>query len=283
MPWPVSRTRSRTNSPPRLQMQPDVIVIEGHVGGLQVQGPALGHGIAGVEAQIHQHLVDLALVGLNVPQRPRSLNFHRDARIDGTAKDARDLLDGRVQIDDFQAQHGAAGEPEKLARQLGGPLSCFFGGLDHLAVRAISRQAARQKADVSQDGGEEVVEIVRDPAGQLTDCFHLLRLAELVFQPLAFRDVAGDADQAERPSVRAEERRLERLHQDGPAVGIGDPFLTSFRLALRQHLPIAFLVAGRRLAGKKFESRSNRSAPFRHGPRILERGVAAQVGTGWSL
>ena len=50
-------------------MQPDVIVIEGHVGGLQVQGPALGHGIAGVEAQIHQHLVDLALVGLNVPQR----------------------------------------------------------------------------------------------------------------------------------------------------------------------------------------------------------------------
>ena len=65
---------------PRLQMQPDIIVIEGDVGRLQVQGPALRHGVAGVQAQVHQHLVDLALVGLNVPQRPRSLNFHRDAR-----------------------------------------------------------------------------------------------------------------------------------------------------------------------------------------------------------
>ena len=42
----------------------------------------------------------------------------------------------------------------------------------------------------SDDGGQQVVEVVRDAAGQLSDSFHLLRLPELLLEPLQFGDVA---------------------------------------------------------------------------------------------
>ena len=41
----------------------------------------------------------------------------------------------------------------------------------------------RQKRSVAVDDGENVVEIVRDAAGELADGLHFLRLAQLFLQP----------------------------------------------------------------------------------------------------
>ena len=64
------------------------------------------------------------------------------------------------------------------------------------AFRILDR--VERERGVPHHRGEEVVEIVRDPAGQPADGFHLLRLSQLLFQALAFRHVAPDGEVAPR-------------------------------------------------------------------------------------
>jgi hypothetical protein len=45
------------------------------------------------------------------------------------------------------------------------------------------------------DDRQNVVEVMGDPAGELADGFHLLRLAQLLFQPLLSRDVPEQPQQ----------------------------------------------------------------------------------------
>jgi len=48
---------------------------------------------------------------------------------------------------------------------------------------------------VADDDGQEIVEIVRDAAGELADHLHLLRLHKLFFSFLAFGKVVDDPDE----------------------------------------------------------------------------------------
>ena len=52
------------------------------------------------------------------------------------------------------------------------------GALQPLAVGAVVAAGALQRFEIADDDREEIVEVVRDAAGQLADAFHLLRLAE---------------------------------------------------------------------------------------------------------
>jgi hypothetical protein len=47
---------------------------------------------------------------------------------------------------------------------------------------------------ITQDGCENIVKIVRNTAGQGTNGFHLLRLTQLRFEPLALGDVPPGAE-----------------------------------------------------------------------------------------
>src|SRR5882724_13061836 len=51
--------------------------------------------------------------------------------------------------------------------------------------------------------GEDVIEIVRDPSGQLPDGFHLLRLSKLFFELFALRGVLGHTHEFRDRSVPA--------------------------------------------------------------------------------
>jgi hypothetical protein len=50
-----------------------------------------------------------------------------------------------------------------------------------------------QQVQRADDAGQEVVEVVRDAAGELADGFHLLRLAQGFFGVLAFGNGLGHA------------------------------------------------------------------------------------------
>ena len=67
---------------------------------------------------------------------------------------------------------------------------------------------------------EQIVEVVRDAAGELADRFHLLRLAQLRLDPLFVGDVSDEQQQrGSRPShplswlsrIRAQAMAPERL------------------------------------------------------------------------
>ena len=51
------------------------------------------------------------------------------------------------------------------------------------------RRSSKSRAD---DRSQQVVEVVRQTTGKLSDCFHLLGLDEPFFGALAFRDLCGE-------------------------------------------------------------------------------------------
>ena len=69
------------------------------------------------------------------------------------------------------------------------------------ARRVPAGSASRQQVAVAEDGGQQVVEVVGDTAGQLADGFHLLRLQELGLDPAALGDVLHDDQDGRVPAV----------------------------------------------------------------------------------
>ncbi len=64
----------------------------------------------------------------------------------------------------------------------------------------LDLQSAQGDLAVTDDDGEQVVEVVGHAAGQLADDLHLLSLAELLLQPVPFRQIDPHPDQAGSPA-----------------------------------------------------------------------------------
>src|SRR3546814_14370452 len=73
--------------------------------------------------------------------------------------------------------------------------------------------------EIADDDGEKVVEIVRQPAGELADRFHLLRLDELLLERLVVGDIGIDG--ADRRDVSGGVANGELRAEDGSAEGSG--------------------------------------------------------------
>ena len=63
-----------------------------------------------------------------------------------------------------------------------------------MSASASSGKLIAKKLGVPADDGEDVVEVVGDPAGEATDCLHLLRLAHLLLELLLSGDVLDHRD-----------------------------------------------------------------------------------------
>ena len=105
--------------------------------------------------------------------------------------------DDRVEVDRLRRfEHRAAAEDQELPRERRGPAADF----EHLVQivlqvrihRLVVADLLERQLGVADEGGEEVVEVVRDAAGQPAERVHLLGLPKLIFQALSFGDVARD-------------------------------------------------------------------------------------------
>src|ERR1051325_202079 len=88
----------------------------------------------------------------------------------------------------FSSLPGGRGGFRREAEQLVPHQTAADGGRDDIAQGRVVR-AAREQLGIGEDDGEQVVEVVRDAAGELPDRFHLLRLAELLLEPAALAHV----------------------------------------------------------------------------------------------
>ena len=87
-----------------------------------------------------------------------------------------ELVDvGRLRLQRLLAREGEQ-LPGELGRALDGPADL----LERAAHGRASASFLLQHFDVAEDDHEDVVEVVRDAAGELADRFHLLRLAQLL-------------------------------------------------------------------------------------------------------
>ncbi len=86
--------------------------------------------------------------------------------------------------------------------------------LDALPVRMIGRHSMQEQVGATGDHGQEIVEVVRDSARELSDRFHLLELAGLHLAVVQRRihplPVDPPRDVARRQAERAELGRLDR-------------------------------------------------------------------------
>lgn len=144
------------------------------------QHPAERHRVAGVDREVEQDLLQSARVD---PHRARSDGCRHD-EADPVAEGPRQHRPhpGQhvVHLDDLVTTGESAGEGEQLLRQcrsaLGGPadLGEVAPGFGVAVGRLLDRLG------VAQDDRHEVVEVVRDPAGEPADALQPLDLAQTV-------------------------------------------------------------------------------------------------------
>jgi len=94
------------------------------------------------------------------------------------------------QIDRRGPQRLLPREGQHALRQLGAALRC---SQDRLQSRVAALRVVRQQFRIPQDDRKQVVEVVRDPAGQLAHRFHFLGLVKPLLAFVEFLRPLGDA------------------------------------------------------------------------------------------
>ena len=164
---------------------------------------AIRHGVARVDGEVEHGHFELRRVRQHADAGRVEVELDRDHRPERAGEQVAHALDEIGDEDRLRFDALGAGEGEQLAGEpraaLGG-LQPGFGPAAH-PVRLVG--LAPDQVEAAGDALQQVVEIVRDAAGELAHGFHLLRLAQRV--------------------LRGRELRVARLlRRDVAAIGIDD-------------------------------------------------------------
>ena len=96
-----------------------------------------------------------------------------------------------------------------------GGLQCRF---DEFLDFAIVGPMILQRGQVADDDGEQIIEIVRESAGQLSDGLHFLCLDQRRLHALLLGDLVRKNEEAERFAVDGDFRDQRAAREDGMAV-----------------------------------------------------------------
>ncbi len=207
------------------------VLVKPAVGGFDGDAAAFRHGVAGVDAEVEQRVLELRSVDQRRPQTARRDNLHGDLRADGAADQFLHAHRETVQVGRFRIESLPARERQQPVRQgrraLGGALRRVDVAVDFLDA-ALS-DPGLQQLQRSHDAGEQVVEVVGDAAGQLADRLHLLRLPQRFLrlaQPRLFAQALGDVvDElvgAGDPALGVAQRIEAHLVEPADAAGIAE-------------------------------------------------------------
>ena len=142
------------------------------------------------------------------------LRRHGDAQLDRLAERPPQQLgiagDLTPDVGRLRIERLASGEGEQLGGELGAVLRRALGLAGELPVVGVGEHRPEQ-LEIGDDRGQDVVEVVRDAAGQLADRLHLLRLAQFLLHPLPAGQVADEAGEYPLPvRHRLADRQLDR-------------------------------------------------------------------------
>ncbi len=159
-------------------------VAELDIGGLDRQLPALQHGIAGIDREVHQDLLQLADVGEHGIDVGALEDLQPDVLADQSAQHRLHLAEHPVEIEYTGLQHLLATEGQQLAGQLDRTLAALVDLLQLQLERGTRTELGQQQIAVAIDHRQHVVEVVRHPAGQPPHRLHFLRMAKLLGERL---------------------------------------------------------------------------------------------------
>ena len=168
--------------------------------GRHEQASASGHGVAGVDGQVDDGLLQVVGVGANGIERIGQAQLEFDILADQAAEHFFGAGDDVVDIDHGGLHHLAAAEGQQLAGDGSGAVGGFKGFFKVAAQFGASRQVIQNHPAIAADDGQHVVEVVGHATRQPAHRFHLLGVHQLLLQGLALADVGheGNAEDALR-------------------------------------------------------------------------------------
>ena len=170
MPMPVSVTSRRTKRPGSTPGLADRLGwAELGVPGLEGQRAAARHRVARVDGEVDQDLLDPGRIVGERPERRVEPALDDDVLADRRTQEAVEARDQLVEVEDDDRAALAAGEDHQLADEADAALGGAPDLLDVGGRRRARRHRARGEPGVVDDHAEDVVEVVRDPAGELAD------------------------------------------------------------------------------------------------------------------
>ena len=160
------------------------IVEDGHFG-FNGEATAVGHGVACVEAEVHENLLDLGGVGLDRLKMGGG-EFHFDVFVDDLVEETGEAVEGSIQIDGAGLKGLAASEGEKFARKRSGAVGLLADMGKALSDDRLGTALFVAEFGPAEDCADDVIEIVSDATGELTDALEFLRLKQLAFEKAEF-------------------------------------------------------------------------------------------------
>ena len=204
----------------------------GNVATMDLECAAVGHGVAGVEREVEEGVLQLIRIDLGLPQA----GFRDDRKRHGGPKSSPQkvgrIVDEPADGHDLRLERLLTGVGQEAFGEVGTPLHRDDGLFDHLAGTGIAACAVFHHLQTAHDDGKQIVEVVCDAAGQLPQRLELVCLAQARLGCVALRDIESD-DDAGRSALEA----------DGVAVDIGLDDPPIFR-AVRPAIRLADLTVG---------------------------------------
>src|SRR5262249_17468787 len=137
-----------------------IAFVEHDIGGFDGEDSAFRHGVAGVDHQVHEDLLDLAGVGADGAKVGGQHQAEIDVFADEAPEHAAQAGDELVEIEHAGLQDLAAAEGEELRGQGGGPFAGLHNLFDGMAVRVLRAEIVEDELAVAGDDGEEIIEVV---------------------------------------------------------------------------------------------------------------------------
>jgi hypothetical protein len=165
-----------------------VRIIDLGVRGLDRQPATVRHRVPGVDHQVDQHLLELAVVGQHPAEPGVQVQDQLGPPAQGAAEQVGEPVDHFVQVEHLRLRLLGPRVGEQLPGQRRGPVGGVLQLVEILADLAPLGRASFaghllvHERGVAGDDREQVVEVMGYPARQLAQAFQPLRLADLAFQ-----------------------------------------------------------------------------------------------------
>ena len=153
-------------------------VVDVDVGRLDRKAPSFGHRVPGVESQVQDHLLELRGFGLHRRNVVTEPHVQLDILTEHALQHPLGIAHHVVEVEDTGSDDLAAGEGEEAMGQIAGPLRRAPDLRERGAILLGADRARLQEFGVAEDGGQQVVEVVGDAAGQPADALQALSLMD---------------------------------------------------------------------------------------------------------
>lgn len=185
------------------------------------EGPApLEHGIARVQGEVEERALELVRVGIGVERRLGQVEHDGDGLAQRAFEDHAHGAHQFAYLDRLRREGLRTREGEQPPDEGHAARARRQRRFEIFARGTRVAQVALEPFEVADEGGEQVVEVVREPPRELSDRLHLLRLDERVLVRLLLGDVDREHEEAHDRALPVALRHHGAAGVDRTALGV---------------------------------------------------------------